>query len=78
MKHFGLCNTLKEFESNLIKIYSTPLCELNNYNTVVAICYERCDNMSYVEEIADMFYRMGYINVIEWEEIINQFELYNK
>lgn len=77
-KHFGLCNTLKEFESALSEIYSTPLNELNCYNTVVCICYERCEDMSYVEEIVDMFYRMGYINVIEWEEIINQFELYNK
>lgn len=77
-KHFGLCETLKEFESTLSEIYSTPLCELNCYNTVVSICYERCENMSYVEEIADMFCRMTYINVIEREEIINQFDLYTK
>lgn len=28
--------------------------------------------------INHMFYRMGYINVIEREEIINQFDLYTK
>lgn len=77
-KHFGLCKTLKEFELTLSEIYSSPLNELNCYNTVVCICYERCENMTYVEEIADMFYRIGYINVAEWAEIINQFELYNK
>lgn len=75
---FALCKNIKEFEICLATIYSKPLNELNCYDTVVCICYERCGNMSYVEEISDMFYRMGYIDVIEWEEIINQFEAYNK
>lgn len=75
---FGLCKTLNEFEWALSEIYSTPLNVLNCYNTVVCICYERCENRSYVEEIADMFYNLGYINAIEQKEIINQFELYSK
>lgn len=69
-KPFASCETLEEFEGTLLKIYRTPLSDLN--------CYEKCGFISHVNEIADMFYRMGYINVIEWEEIINQFELYTK
>lgn len=77
-KPFALCKTLKEFEDTLLKIYRTPLSDLNYYDTVVCICYEKCGSISHVNEIADMFYRMSYINVIEWEEIINQFDLYRK
>lgn len=77
-KHFALCKTIEEFDVILSHLYSTPLSELTPYETVVSICSERCESMAYVEEIADMFYRMGYIKVIEWEEIINQFEIYNK
>lgn len=78
INNFALCKTLRDFHCCLAEIYSTPLNELNCYDTVVCICYERHENKPYVEEIANMFCRMGYINVIEREEIINQFDLYTK
>lgn len=77
-KPFALCKTLEEFEDTLLKIYRTPLQSLICYDTVVCMCYETRESLTHVNAIADMFYRLGYINVIEREEIINQFELYAK
>lgn len=34
-KPFALCETLEEFEGTLLKIYRTPLSDLNCYETVV-------------------------------------------